>query len=396
MTSEQTMSQLLNETRAIHAEQFGNDPVWGAVAPGRVNLIGDHTDYSGGFAMPFAVGLYTAVMASPRGKGHTVYSSVKREQVSFEIGKPDDGAHTGAWHDYIRGVLSLAEERGFAHPGLSISVHSNLPIGSGLSSSASLEVAVATLIEAVCDRRLDPLDKIRVCQEAEHRYAGMPCGVLDQYSVCMAERAHLMLLDCRDCSAKAVPMSSKEVSFVVSDSQVRHSLTDGGYAARHRECQEAERALGKSLRDVAEIAEIDLDDETLYRRAKHVVSENKRVIEMVAALTERRYAYAGELMNESHESLRSDYSVSCEEVDTLAEIARSTPGVVGARMTGGGFGGSVIALVENPFVADAQQRIHSEYLDASGLNTVPAAFFPVGGATAIEMDSNGSRPVDGA
>ena len=378
---------LLKEARAIHARQFNREASWAAIAPGRVNLIGDHTDYTGGFAMPFAVDRFTVALASEAPhSGHEVYASSVDECVRIDVDAGHEPDPTGSWNDYARGVIALLHDRGIGHSGLSITLHGDVPIGRGLSSSASLEMAVATLLEAVSGQSLDPVEKVRVCQEAENVYTGMPCGILDQYSVGMAKEGELMLLDCRDVSSTDVPVRSDEVCVLVADSRIRHELTDGQYAKRRQECHAAEEALGRSLRDVSSLSAGDIDDQDAYKRARHVVSENRRVLAMGQALSEGLYRDAGALMNASHASLRDDFESSRPEVDLLVQVCNSVDGVFGARMTGGGFGGSVVALVERDKAETAAIQIELGYDAVTGLKTEPTAVSPVAGATAVRIN----------
>jgi len=217
------LNTLLQHIGAIHREQFDTAPQWLASAPGRVNLIGDHTDYTDGFALPFAINRYTVVSASvAQDPDVVVFSTLSKDTATVALGPPETTAGGVQWHDYIRGVLTLMRNEGFDVPGLSICVHGDLPVGSGLSSSASLELAVATLIEGFNNRQLGSRAKITLCQRAEHEYAGVPCGILDQFSICEAQQNAGLLLDCRSQTAASVAMAADEFGFVVVDSLVRH------------------------------------------------------------------------------------------------------------------------------------------------------------------------------
>ena len=381
-------TELIQKARTIHCERFGIEPTWAAVAPGRVNLIGDHTDYTGGFAMPFAVDRFTVALASPGPSGqHAIYATSVAEQIDIDTDRVAEPAPSGSWHDYVRGVVALMRQTGVSHAGLCITLHGNVPIGRGLSSSASLELALATLLEAASGLAIDPIEKVRVCQSAENLYTGMPCGILDQYSVCMAQDAKLMMLDCRDVSSVSVDIRTDDVGVLVADSGVRHELTDGQYAARRQECHAAEEMLGAYLRDADATALQAIDDETVFLRARHVVTENRRVLAMREALSQDRYEEAGRLMNESHASLRDDFQSSCVEVDALVDVCNSTSGIFGARMTGGGFGGSVVALVRRDQAETASVAIQRGYWSATGLTTEPASVSPVAGAMQVHIDA---------
>lgn len=375
------LQELISDAQALHQDQFGVAATWVASAPGRVNLIGDHTDYTGGFAMPFAIDRYTLVTASlGESKVHQVYSAFAGEQVDLVAGPPRELAHGAAWHDYVVGVITLMAGRGYELPPLRISIYSNLPVGSGLSSSASLELAVASLIEGVCKKSMDATQKMLLCQQVEHEYALVPCGLMDQFTVCAGQQDHLLQLDCLAQTAEMVAIVGEDVRFLIMDSQVRHQHSGGGYTQRRDECFAAQDILGCSLRDATEQNIARLEDKTLRERARHVVSENARVATLASAMRSANYSLAGEAMNLSHQSLRDDFAVSCSQVDQLVAIAQQQPGVYGARMTGGGFGGSVVAMVKPAEVDAISQAITAAYEQATGLSTQPLLVVAVTGA----------------
>lgn len=373
---------LLTDLRAMHVARFATEPQWLASAPGRVNLIGDHTDYTEGFALPFAINRYTVVSATARSgpAGEvTVYSTLADNTVTLQLGEPIAVPGDTQWHDYVRGLLNLLQAQGFDVPALSICVHGDLPVGSGLSSSASLELAVATLIEGINARQLTSREKILLCQRAEHEYAGVPCGILDQFSICEAQQHSGLLLDCRSQTADRVTLPAEKVGFVVIDSLVRHQHSGGGYAARRQQCEEAQAELGCSLRDATAQSVATLGTPLLQKRAGHVVSENARVGEFADALSKHDLAHAGALMFASHASLRDDFEVSCADVDTLVEICRETNDVLGARMTGGGFGGSAIVMAPPDKLRGVAADIATGYREATGHNTQPLLVESVSG-----------------
>ncbi len=375
------LNELIDDAKALHLKQFGVAATWVASAPGRVNLIGDHTDYTGGFAMPFAIDRYTLVTASlGDSKVHQVYSEFAGEQVDLVAGPPRELTGGAAWHDYVVGVITLMSGIGFEVPPLRISIYSNLPVGSGLSSSASLELAVASLIEGVCGKTIDATQKMLLCQQVEHEYALVPCGLMDQFAVCAGQQDHLLQLDCLAQTAEMVAIVGEDVRFLIIDSQVRHQHSGGGYTQRRDECFAAQEILGSSLRDATEQSVALLEDKTLRERARHVVSENARVATLAGAMRSANYSLAGEAMNLSHQSLRDDFAVSCTQVDQLVAIAQQQPGVYGARMTGGGFGGSVVAMVKPAEVDAISQAITAAYEQATGLSTQPLLVVAVTGA----------------
>jgi galactokinase len=390
--------ELIADARADHQTRFGVAPTWVASAPGRVNLIGDHTDYTGGFAMPFAIDRYTVVVASPSastrsaclesdsslpaGSVHQGFSEYAQEQVELTLGPPRALAGGAQWHDYVVGVLTLMAGKGYQVPKLDISIHSNLPVGSGLSSSASLELAVACLVESVCQRSLEVTQKMLLCQQVEHEYALVPCGLMDQFTVCAGKQDQLLQLDCLVQTAEMVAIDGDAIRFLIIDSQVRHQHSGGGYTQRRDECFAAQQQLGCSLRDATAQSVASLPAGTLKQRAAHVVSENSRVATMADAMRRGDYAVGGRSMNQSHQSLRDDFAVSCPEVDQLVSLAQQLPGVFGARMTGGGFGGSVVAMVAPSEVDSISKTLASAYYQATGLSTQPLPVVAVNGAQA--------------
>jgi len=320
---------------------------WTASAPGRVNLIGDHVDYCGGFVLPAAIGLRTWMTAEPR--QDRLISVETEEELRAEFAAdavPVPGPEK--WTNYLRGVLTGFLTAGVRVPGLDVRIASTLPQGAGLASSAALTVAFATLLEQASGHTLDANRKALICQEAEQRFAGVPSGCMDQMTAVHARSGHALLLDCRSLAMDYIPL--RNAALVIINTGVKHDLADGGYAARHRETTEAAQMLGvESLRDCT----MDQLTETagrlppvLLRRARHVVSEIQRTADCAAALRSGDLALAGKLMNASHTSLRDDYEVSCMELDQVAALAQGIPGVFGCRMTGGGFGGCCVALVE--------------------------------------------------
>jgi galactokinase len=270
---------------------------------------------------------------------------------------------------------------------LDVLVDSQVPLGGGLSSSAALEVATATLVEAVTGRSLGPIDKARLCQRAEHEYAGMPCGIMDQFSSALGAAGNLLLVDCRTETAELVPLDDTTVAVLVINSNVRHELTGSEYPERRSQCERAAQALGvKALRDVSstelERRKDDLEP-ILYRRARHVVGENERTLAAAEALRGRDWPAVGKLMYASHASLRDDYEVSCPELDVLVECAREVGpkgGVIGSRMTGGGFGGCTVTLVMTGRESEIADKISREYKGRTGIEATAFVTKPARGA----------------
>jgi galactokinase len=343
-------------------------------APGRVNLIGEHTDYNDGFVMPAAIDFYTWVAASPRSDA---VLQVHSEQFAESVEIPLDrtaGAPRNHWSDYVRGMAAVLQSVGHQLRGANLLIDGRVPLGAGLSSSAALELSVGLALLGVAEIELPRLDLVKLAQQAENKYAGAMCGIMDQF-ICGFGREHnAIMLDCRSLEFSLVPIPD-QVRLVICNSKVKHALASGEYNARRAECATAVQALRafdpaiRALRDVTlEMLDAHRDrlSDVVYRRARHVVTENQRVIEASAALAKNDLARCGELMFESHESLRDDYEVSCKELDILVESAKGNQGVIGARMTGGGFGGCTVNLVRSEAVEAFQHNIAASYESASG------------------------------
>jgi len=318
-------------------------------SPGRVNLIGEHTDYNDGLVLPMAIERGLRLHVRRRADDRAVLTS-ERAGPAIEI-KLDAPLVPGRadWGRYVAGVLAGYQRLGWAIPGFEVRITADLPAGGGLSSSAALEVGIATIIEMLCSRVLDPVERALLCQRAEHEFADVPCGIMDQFAVTLARHGQALLIDCRSREIDHVPLGD-EVGVLVIDSGVKHALGDGGYATRRRECETASRLLGRpSLRDLtcAEWPAVGPSlPEPERRRAGHVVTENDRVRAFAAAARAGDWPTAGRLMHASHASLRDDFEVSCRELDRICEVVERLDGVFGCRMTGGGFGGSAVALVD--------------------------------------------------
>jgi galactokinase len=364
----ETPPQVLARARAGFSTQFGREPQFAASAPGRVNLIGEHTDYTGGFVLPIAIDRVCVAVggaaADPAVSRLTTVDLGQAVEIDLRAGieaAAEAGPNRvvrGSWSSYIAGVATEFFEAAVgrvAPANVDLVVASSVPVGSGLSSSASLEVAVATLLEAATGVKLDAAARALLCQRAEHRYVGVPCGIMDQFISVMGREGHALLIDCRSRAATLVPMPPPtEAAVVVMDTGVCHALASGEYAQRRAACAQAEAVLGRSLRDSTpeQIATAFGPSDPLLPIARHVVTENARTQEAAAALRAGDLPRLGRLMNQSHDSLRDDYRVSCAELDALVDVARAVSGVYGARMTGGGFGGCAIAVC-NPEAANS-------------------------------------------
>jgi galactokinase len=373
---------------AVFRERFGRPSVLAAAAPGRVNLIGEHVDYCGGFVLPMAIERETVIVAAPRPVAGgapvaRVHSTAFQETVELPL-VPGEGpaAETPGWSRNVAGVIAGFLDRGAMIPSFDAVIDSTVPLGGGLSSSASLEVATATLLAALADHAISPLDLAVLCQRAEHDFAGVPCGVMDQCASVLAKHDHLLLLDCRSLDVVQVPFHRHDLLVLVTNSNVRHSLDDGGYAARRADCERAAAILGVASLREATLVQVEASRGELgdrgFRRARHVVTEIARTQAAATAITHGRWDEMGELMAESHRSLRDDFEVSCPELDLLVELAASERGVIGTRMTGGGFGGCTVTLVEaaraEAVMAAVTQRYRLETgRDCTMFTTRPAA-----------------------
>ncbi len=357
-------------------EYFGQQPLVVAAAPGRVNLIGDHTDYNQGFVLPMALNNVNvvAIAPSPTGK-HRWIGGIGDPLVELTV---DEIASPGEpfWTNYIRGIICMLKRRGVEVPAVDILVDSNVPRGGGLSSSAAFEMSVCIALATLCGVEIPPTERALMGQATEHEFANVPCGIMDQFISANGRVDNAIMLDCKDLSYEFIPMVDESISVLVVDSAVKHSLADGGYAARRKNCEEACAILGvESLRDVTfdqlEESKIKLGD-LCYRRARHVIGENQRVQAFADAVAQADWETAGIAMRGSHASLRDDYEVSCAEVDCLVNLFDSIPNgdaVYGARMTGGGFGGSVVALVRSDVVEQVGQDIIESYRESLGIET---------------------------
>ena len=342
-------------------------------APGRVNLIGEHTDYNDGFVMPAAIDLSTYVAIAPRDDRLLVIVSESFEGV-VEFNLDRHAPHgTGHWADYVRGVAVELQQAGFQLAGANLLIASNLPTGSGLSSSAAVEVATALALLSVIDATMDRVRLAKLCQRAENEYVGARVGIMDQFASANGQANHALMLDCRSLDFRLLPLP-EHIRLVIANTMVKHSIASGEYNARRAECETAVRLLARKLPGIRALRDVKLSDveryrndlpETVYRRARHVVSENERVERAAAALLSGDLGGFGQLMRQSHLSLRDDYEVSCEELDVMVEIAAKLPGCYGARMTGGGFGGCTVNLVEAAAVAAFTKELAGRYEQAT-------------------------------
>jgi len=344
-------------------------------APGRVNLIGEHTDYNDGFVMPAAIGFYTWIAASPRpDRTLHVGSGEFHETIDLSLDFLG-GPPRKHWSDFVRGVAAVLQSRGVRLTGANLMIQGQVPIGAGLSSSASLEIATGLALLATSQAEVPPLDLVKIAQRAEHQYVGTLCGIMDQFIAVFATSGHALMLDCRSLESQSllVPDNAK---LVICNSMVKHELANGEYNRRRAECEAGVRAFQRSMPGVQALRDVRLADlakhkaelnDVVYRRCRHVVSENQRVLDAAESLRAGDLHRFGQLMYESHRSLQKDYEVSSTELDLLVDIAASCEGVYGSRMTGGGFGGCTITLVRSQSVEPFREKTSETYKEKTGI-----------------------------
>lgn len=373
---------LLERGKALHKATYGSDIQFVASAPGRVNLIGEHTDYNDGFVLPLALELRTFVLASASSKLGFQFITENHSDVHFiALDQMDSHSEPSHWTDYVRGVIQLVSgDRGIIP--LDITVVSDVPLGSGLSSSAALEVASALMVEQVLGSESPDLREIaKLCQKAEWDFAKVPCGIMDQFISACGREGHALLLDCRSLEAVHIPMKDPNVCILIVNSNVKHALNDGEYSIRKQQCQEAVRMFQKLNPGIQSLRDADLGlvrqcqdafegDPLVFARARHVISETERTQSFSQLISMGDFEKAGKLMLESHKSLKEDYQVSCDELDFLVDALKSHSGVYGARMTGGGFGGSCVALVEVNALERVESEVSALYKERFGIDAV--------------------------
>lgn len=344
-------------------------------APGRVNLIGEHTDYNQGFVMPAAVDLYCWIVIELRDdRQFHLFSSNFEEDISVDLSNASSGR--GDWTDYVIGTAQALEHFGHTIQGANLLVAGNVPLGSGLSSSAAIEVATGYALLTLSGYTIDLGQLALACRHAENEFVGARVGIMDQFISAHGRAGHVLMLDCRSLVSTALPIPA-DVRLVVCNTGVKHQHAAGEYNVRRTQCEEGVRLLAthipglESLRDLT-VAELERHKsrlpELIYRRCRHVVTENDRVLRTAEALTAGDLSSVGCLMADSHRSLRDDYEVSCAELDVMVEIASGLPGVIGARMTGGGFGGCTINLVRSDAAENVQRSLLEGYEDRTHIH----------------------------
>lgn len=366
-----SINNLLEETVKAYEEHFNEKPETSAAAPGRVNLIGEHTDYNDGFVLPMAIPLYTVIVGRKNDCGVCRILTLcpfadhpKIVEIPLPSNKKPLLPGHPKWANYVKGVI--ANYKGTLHS-FSAVVTTSVPIGGGLSSSASLEVAFYTFLDALSGQGGETTltEKAQACQKAEHEFPLMPCGIMDQFISFKGKEGHALLIDCQSLNSELVPLANSDISILITNSNVRHELTGTEYSSRREICEEAATKMRKpSLRSASmeDLNALGFDEGSeLYRRVRHVIKEIERTREAADALKNSDFKKMGQLMIESHNSLRCDYEVSCRELDDLVTAALEVPGVLGSRMTGGGFGGCTVTLLLSKAVDEAISHIQRKY-----------------------------------
>ncbi|MBA3692733.1 MAG: galactokinase [Acidobacteria bacterium] len=365
-------------------------------APGRVNLIGEHTDYNGGFVLPMAIERGTTVAAAVREDRKIRVSSVYlNEAGEIDLDAPEK-ARRGTWLDFVEGVARILERRDVNLRGAELLIDSDVPSGAGLSSSAALEISVGLALTEISGKTIDKTQLALVGQAAEHEFVGAKVGIMDQYASALGRKNHALLIDCRSLEAEQIPFATSDVAVVICDSKVKHKLAASEYNTRRAECEKGVEILREFLPKITQLRDVSIKDfegyaahlpEIIRKRCLHVVAENERTLNAAEALKKGDLSEFGHLMWLSHASLRDDYEVSCRELDLLVEIASQCEGVLGGRMTGGGFGGSTVNLVRRQSVEKFTKRISDEYRRQT--NVEPAVYVsnPADGAKEL-VDGN--------
>ncbi len=386
-------NERINTLTSSFRENFDSDPESLVRAPGRVNLIGEHTDYNDGFVFPVAIDRDIMVACRPRDdKLVRVYSLDFGAMVEFSLN--DINYDSGnKWSNYPRGVARFLQEGDYELRGLDAVITGNVPQEAGLSSSAAMEVAMAMAFERVSGLEIDPVEMALICQKAENQFVGVNCGIMDQFISRMGKKDHALLLDCRKLEFELVPLHLEGISIVICNTNVKRGLVDSEYNERRSECERGVRRLEEFLPGITALRDVDIADFEKYKhhlplitekRCGYVIKEDDRVLQSVQALEENDLVRFGILMNESHIGLRDEYEVSCPELDAMVEIAWSADGVLGSRMTGAGFGGCTVTLITEDDVEQLIEKVNKEYPERTGLQPEIYVFSAEDGAGVLD------------
>lgn len=385
------MSVDFPELKVKFVEMYGREPRLFR-APGRVNLIGEHTDYNGGFVLPMAIDCEAAVGISARDDRQILVHSINLgESNEFNL-DVENARKKGSWLNYVEGVARLLERRHVRLSGADLLIWSDVPSGAGLSSSAALETVIGLALSEISGQSVDRKTLALVGQQTEHEFVGANIGIMDQFVSANAKKNHALLLDCRSLEFENVPFDTSETAVVICNTNVKHDIATSEYNTRRRECEAGVEILQKKLPNIKELRDVsgpefekfaDQLPVVIRRRCRHVVTEIERTIKAAEALKKNDLSTFGKLMWQSHDSLKNDYEVSCRELDVLVRIAHNCAGVLGARMTGGGFGGSTVNLVRRDNLAEFKQKISNEYHDQTNIKLDIFVSEPSEGASEI-------------
>jgi galactokinase len=352
-----------------------------AMAPGRVNLLGEYTDLNDGYVLPMTIdcGVYVALRKREDSMVH-LYSVLYDDTIEYRLDRYP-APRTGSWSSYVCGVIEELRLLGLLEQGFEGVVDGDLPLGSGLSSSAALEVATAISLQQLIGFALDPVEMARLCQHVEHRYANVQCGIMDQFASRVGRENHALFLDCRSLNYEIIPLATGDYRVVIISTGMERSLANSAYNIRRAECEEATEYFRQLDANVVALRDVSADlfaehgeqlPDNVRRRCRHVIAENQRVLDAVTLLSNGELIQFGVLMNASHDSLRDDFEVSCAELDFLNTLARNADGVLGARMTGAGFGGCTVNLVHKEAISGLEEQLNADY--ASRFNLTPTVF----------------------
>jgi len=380
---------LLENAVAVYARRFGHKPTAAAWAPGRVEIMGNHTDYNGGFVLPAALDKGTVVVGAPAEDDTiTLHAADFRRDARASAKAIDHDPHN-SWASYVLGVARELQSGGVPVRGFQAVIHSDVPSGSGLSSSAALEVATALFLQQVFPFERTPMEIARLCQKAENEFVGVPCGILDQFASVFGLEDGLLFLDCLTLEHSTVKMGGDDIAIVICDSAVKHAHAGGDYPTRRAECMAAAAHFGKDLlREVSweEFVARELElPETLRKRARHILTEDKRVLAMREAIAGADMARVGALLAEGHASCRDLFENTTPQLDFLADTAATLPGCIGAKMTGGGWGGCTVNLVHAEAVPEFSRALTDRYKESTGQDALVYPCRAAQGAHAVEV-----------
>ena len=393
---EESFERRVEKVKGIFESRFGKREPIVVAAPGRVNLIGEHTDYNDGYVFPVAIDKNILICGRENSDNKIRFCSADfDEYAEYEIGNFEfDNEHK--WANYLLGVIDELQKLGFVLKGVDAVVEGNIPIGAGLSSSAALEVATATFIDTIDELRIEPPELAKLCQRAENRFVGVQCGIMDQFISKLGKGGYALFIDCRTLDYEHIPIKDSRLRILIGDTGVKRGLVDSEYNRRRKECEEGARLLDEILdKPVSALRDVTLDEfnrvqdrlpEVVAKRCRHVISENERVLRSMEYLQEKDYAGFGRLLNDSHDSLRDDYQVSCRELDIMVGLLQKNERVLGARMTGAGFGGCTVSLInvrDEGEIEEIVMEIFSQYKRATGIEGKIFSSQPEAGARRI-------------